>query len=84
MSKFQKLLFTILSGQQDSNISFSDITALLSELGFTERIRGDHHIFTKHGIEEIVNLQPNGNKAKSYQVKQVRNLVLKYKLGGEQ
>jgi len=48
--------------------------------GFTERIRGDHHIFTKIGIEEILNLQPLGSKAKAYQVKQVRELILKYRL----
>ena len=33
------------------------------------------------GVEEILNLQPKGAKAKPYQVKQVRNLILKYKLG---
>ncbi len=40
-----------------------------------------HHIFSKHGIEEIVNLQPKGTKAKPYQVKQVRKLIVRYKLG---
>lgn len=51
------------------------------ESRFDERIRGSHHIFTKDGIEEILNLQPKGNKSKPYQVKQVRNVILKYKLG---
>ncbi len=46
-----------------------------------ERIRSSHHVFTKDGIEEILNLQPKGAKAKPYQVKQVRNVILKYKLG---
>ncbi|KGP75005.1 toxin HicA, partial [Desulfosporosinus sp. Tol-M] len=27
-------------------------------------------------------IQPNGAKAKSYQVKQIRQIILKYKLGG--
>jgi len=36
--------------------------------------------FTRTGVSEILNLQPNGSKAKVYQVKQVRNLILKYKL----
>ena len=45
------------------------------------RIRGSHHIFTKDDVEEILNLQPKGSKAKPYQVKQVRNMILKYKLG---
>ena len=47
-----------------------------------ERIRGSHHIFTKEGIEEILNLQPKQGKAKAYQVKQVREMLLKYQLGG--
>ncbi len=55
---------------------------LLKRLGFEERIRGSHHIFTKTEVEEILNLQAKGLKAKSYQVKQVRNIIIKYKLGG--
>nr|WP_217355146.1 type II toxin-antitoxin system HicA family toxin [Aphanizomenon sp. UHCC 0183] len=55
---------------------------LLIRLGFDERIRGSHHIFTKEGIEEILNLQPKQGKAKAYQVKQIREMLLKYQLGG--
>jgi hypothetical protein len=33
-------------------------------------------------VEEIINLQPAGSKAKPYQVKQVRGIILKYQLGG--
>ncbi len=51
-------------------------------VGMSERIRGSHHIFTKEGIEEILNLQPKGRQAKPYQVKQVRSVILKYRLGG--
>lgn len=50
------------------------------ELGFTERIKGSHHIFSKDGIAEIINIQPNNKLSKTYQVKQVRNLIFKYKL----
>jgi hypothetical protein len=50
-------------------------------LGFQQRIRGSHHIFAKEGIEEILNLQPKQGKAKPYQVKQVREVILKYQLG---
>ena len=52
-------------------------------LGFDERIRGDHHIFTKDGVVEILNLQPRGSQAKPYQVKQVRTVIVKYRLAGE-
>jgi len=49
-------------------------------MSFNERINGSHHIFYRHDIDEILNLQPNGSQAKAYQVRQVRNLKLKYKL----
>ena len=81
MSPYAKLLSRILSGSSDANISFIEMCKLLIELSFTERIRGSHHIFTRHDVEEILNLQPKGSKAKPYQVKQVRNVILKYKLG---
>jgi hypothetical protein len=53
----------------------------LNGLGFSLRIKGDHHIFYKEGIEEIINLQPlSGGKAKAYQVRQIRGIIFKYKL----
>ena len=80
MSKQEKLLEKILRGTSDRNIPFSGLCQLLANFGFDERIRGDHHIFSMDGIEEILNLQPKGSKAKPYQVKQVRDLILQYKL----
>ncbi len=84
MPRRDETLERILRGTSDANISFTRICKLLQKLGFEERIRGSHHIFTKEGIEEIINLRPKGAKAKSYQVKPVRNLILKYKLGGNE
>ena len=81
MGKYEKLLQRILSGTSDNNIKFSELCQLLKKLGFSERIKGDHHIFTRDNIEEIVNIQPKNNKAKAYQVKQIRNLIVKYHLG---
>lgn len=81
MGKIEKILLKILRGVSDANISFADLRQLLIHFGFDERIRGDHHIFTKDDIEEILNLQPKRGKAKPYQVKQVRNIILKYRLG---
>ncbi len=52
-------------------------------LGFEERVRGSHHLFDKEGIVELVNLQSRGGHAKPYQVRQVRQLILKYKLGAD-
>ncbi len=83
MGKYTDLLLRVLTGKSDANISFTELRHLLVSLGFHERIRGDHHIFTKAGVEEILNLQPLGSKAKPYQVKQIRNVIVKYKLGGE-
>ena len=83
MSQYEKLLLSILSGTQDRNILFADLRAVLDRLGFQCRIKGDHFIYTKDGVEEIINIQPMGNKAKPYQVKQVRNIILKYQLGGD-
>ena len=82
MTKTEKILLSVLCGTQDTNIKFVDIQLLLSFLGFDERIKGDHHIYTKTGVAEIINIQPTGNKAKAYQVKQIRNIILKYGLGG--
>jgi virulence-associated protein VapD len=81
MGKYDKLLIRILSGASDTNIAFDDLRKLLVRFGFDERIRGDHHIYAKDGIEEILNLQPKGAKAKPYQVKQVRAVIVRYKLG---
>ncbi len=82
MTRFAKLLTRVLRGASDNNISFDELCSLLFQLGFEERVRGDHHIFTKDGVAEILNLQPKGALAKPYQVKQVREVILKYKLGG--
>ena len=83
MSQYEKLLLSIMSGTKDKSILFADLRAVLDRLGFQCRIKGDHFIYTRDGVEEIINIQPVGNKAKPYQVKQVRNVILKYQLGGD-
>ncbi|HEV2288144.1 MAG TPA: type II toxin-antitoxin system HicA family toxin [Candidatus Acidoferrales bacterium] len=80
MSRSEKTLEQILRGTSDANIAFAAVRQLLSNLGFEERIRGSHHIFTHEGVEEILNLQPKGSKCKPYQMKQVRSVIIKYKL----
>ena len=82
MSQYEKLLLAVLSGTKDRSLLFSDLQAVLERLGFQCRIRGDHFIYTRDDVEEIINIQPVGNKAKPYQVKQVRSIILKYQLGG--
>ena len=76
----KQVLERILSGLSDRNIRFSELRNFILSLGFAERIKGDHHIFTKAGVTEIMNLQPLKNgMAKAYQVKQVRGIILRYK-----
>ncbi len=82
MSKHEQMLAQVLNGTSDANIAFHDLRQLMLRLGFVERTHGDHHIFAKEGIVDIINLQPKGAKAKPYQVKQVRGLIVRYKLGG--
>ena len=80
MGTYEKLLWKILKGTSDADIPFEGLCHLLDRLGFVRRIRGDHHIFVREGVEEILNLQPKGSKAKVYQVKQVRDVLLRYRL----
>lgn len=80
----KNILEKVLSGLSDKNIKFSDLRKLVLNLGFGERIKGSHHIFFKEGIAEIVNLQSlKDGKAKAYQVRQIRNIILKYKVHRE-
>ncbi len=83
MGKHEKTLVQILRGASDANVSFTSVCRLLLWLGFEERVKGGHHIFVREGVEEILNLQPRGSSAKPYQVKQVRQVILKHRLGGE-
>ena len=80
MPTVDKILQEVMSGSKDKNIKFSELQKLLETLGFQCRIKGGHFIYYRNGIDEIINIQPDGNKAKAYQVKQVRNIILKYYL----
>ena len=83
MSRTEKLLNQILRGNADANIPFTGMVRILKQLGFEERIRGSHHIFSREGIAEILNLQAKGSKCKPYQVRQVRNVIITYRLVGD-
>jgi len=83
VSQHDRLLDRVLSGRSDANIPFDGLRQLLRRLGFEERIRGDHHIFTRPRVAEILNLQSRGVNAKPYQVRQVRAVILKYELGSD-
>jgi hypothetical protein len=80
MNRHHKLLRHILLKRGDANVPFDGLCQVLRRLGFEERIKGDHHVFSMANLEEIVSIQPKGIKAKSYQVRQVRDLVLRHGL----
>lgn len=80
MGKKGRLFQYILMRKGDANVSFNDLCNLLEQIGFSCRIKGDHHIFWMKGIDEILNIQPKGSKAKAYQVAQVRDIIIRYKL----
>ena len=83
MRRHERLLQTLLRGQSDANIRWADLRALLLYLGFSERVRGSHHLFDKESVVEIVNLQSRGGHVKPYQVRQIRKLILQYNLRGD-
>ncbi len=81
MNQHERLLQAILGGRSDADIRVADLRSLMQDLGFEERKRGSHHLFSKAGIVEIFNLLSRGVHVRPYQVRQVRNIVLKYRMG---
>jgi predicted RNA binding protein YcfA (HicA-like mRNA interferase family) len=84
MDKHAKILEQILSGKADANIRFDDLCDLLRHFRFEERARGSHHIFRRQDVLERINLQRDGDKAKPYQVRQVRKIIRANNLGGSE
>jgi predicted RNA binding protein YcfA (HicA-like mRNA interferase family) len=83
MAAGEKILEQILRGTSDASVEFRDLCSLLRRLGFVERTKGAHHMYRRPGVRELINLQKEGSKAKPYQVRQVRRIILEYKLADE-
>ena len=66
MSRIEKTRERILLGSSDAKIDFDDLRRVLTAVGFTERIKGSHHIFVRRKVDEIINIQPKQNRAKAY------------------
>ena len=79
-ARHENVLRRILGGRSDANTRFSDLRQFLLHVGFDERVRGSHHIFRRADVRELINLQRDGSHAKPYQVRQVRRIVLRYRL----
>ena len=76
-----KVYNAVISGQSDNNIRYADFQNLIEDLGFVfERQRGSHVIYYQDKIEEFMNIQPDGSKAKGYQVRQLRGIILAHGL----
>jgi predicted RNA binding protein YcfA (HicA-like mRNA interferase family) len=82
VARHEKTLLKVLRGGSDANVGFAELCGLFLHLGFEERVRGSHHMFFKSVIEELINLQRSGNKAKPYQVRQVRAVIARHGLAG--
>ena len=80
MGRHEKLFESIVGGRSDANVDFDDLCALLIHLGFAQRVRGSHQMFTRTGVDDLINLQRSGSAAKSYQVRQVRRIIRRYNL----
>lgn len=78
--KSKRVLRDILNASKDASIRFADLCRLLRDLGFSERTKGSHFVYTRDGIQDIVTLQESGGFAKRYQVRQVRRLINDYGL----
>ena len=76
----EKTIALILRGDSDANLRFDEVCAALVTKGFRMRVSGGHHIFTRAGVVERLNLQRQGSQAKPYQVRQVRKILLQYKI----
>ena len=62
-------------------MDFDSVCTMLLKMGFQERrTGGSHRIFYRSGLEEIINLQAKHGKGKPYQMRQIRQILLKYKL----
>ena len=76
-----KRLLKRLEAGSVENVNFRDFLHLVEALGFELRHqRGTHRIYKHPGIYEKLNLQPRGNAAKPYQIRQLMRLVAQYAL----
>ncbi len=83
MPDWEATLDQVLNGRSDAGIRFKDLCQMLTALGFTERVSGSHHLFSRTGVRDMINLQRDGNQAKAYQVRQVRRILRQHRITGD-
>jgi predicted RNA binding protein YcfA (HicA-like mRNA interferase family) len=75
----QKTLESVLRAQ--GSIAFRDLERLLLHLGFRlDRVSGSHHVYVHPKVTRAVNIQPVGKDAKPYQVRQIRDIIIEFRL----
>lgn len=78
MSRIEKLIDKLMSGNCDNNFDFDDLRKVIEHFEFNCRNRGtSHYVYSRKDIYERINIQrtKNSSQAKSYQVKQVREII---------
>jgi hypothetical protein len=67
--------------QNPKGIRFEALCRAAVAFGFRLRgVKGSHHIFVRHGVRELVNLQEVDGMAKPYQVRQFCTIIERYRL----
>lgn len=75
MSKSEKALAKILSGQSDNNISFQEGVYVLKREGFVlDGGKGSHQVF-RHSDGRKMVLPCHGSNLKKVYIRQIRNLL---------
>jgi predicted RNA binding protein YcfA (HicA-like mRNA interferase family) len=75
MVKPAKLLPQLLRSS-DRSVAFRDFVALIEALGFVRvRTKGSHQSYRHNACPKILVIQPKGNDAKRYQVRELLELI---------
>ena len=79
MASAKKTFEAVKRGQ--GVVSFRDLKALLTKLGFRlDRVSGSHHIFLHPKVTRPMNIQPMGKDAKPYQIRQLWGIIEEFGL----
>lgn len=76
MNQRAKLHTAIRNNPRD--VRFADACRAAESIGFTLRVRGSHHTFSRSGEEFILNFQNRHGKIPPYQARQLIDMLDKY------
>jgi len=77
----EKVYESVISGKADNNIKYTDFQNLIIDLGFGfMRQKGSHTMYYNPKVNEFMNIQQDGSKAKDYQIKQLRDIIIAHDL----